>query len=443
MQLLTDERKAAWSFSAVAVLFFSVCAIIAVPCMDDFSIWGRRETYGVFGSLNHTYMHWSGRWAATLLATLASWCIEWQVFLPLYFLLTFGMPALAFCRLLGLVNIYPAWPHGLLLLSSVFWLTTDPGQSWLWMAGSSSHLWGWTSGLWGIYFVLKNKHTLIVKIASFLCFMAAGGFSENAAVIWPAVLAAILLLMIFTREKPGWTGSKQKIIIALIGAYLSILVLTAAPGNAERLTYFDGPGNDIFLLGKKAIYWSLTYLYTHFLSHLPYVIIFALPWALTGRNIQWATCRSVLFCWAAWPFFLALYFLPQIYATNHVLPERGWGGLAFYEAGLAMVTGLFAGKKLGSSAVNWWGATVLILIVSAVSLVPSFPYSLAFQRQFGALKQAVKSPPAEAVYYVKPLPPSGILPYHEWGAEGDSSKLWINKAVENTMHLPFAVRKKE
>lgn len=232
---------------------------------DDYcsAYWAQR--FGLFRSVWHWYITWSGRfsayasdWFVMLIGTrnvhlippimLALWVIITAAAAYLYLRRSSTeADAQAFSLLLGVVALF-----------AVLLLSPSIQQSFYWWNGMRSYslpllIMTLFAGLyqWRIESLTTNSAVLAASVFSFLFLFANAGLGDVSAVLQFCLLSVLACLLIIRRSS---RRAELPILAAgWLGTALAILVIILAPGNAFREAYFP-PHPGLFKL--LAIAWQ-------------------------------------------------------------------------------------------------------------------------------------------------------------------------------------------
>lgn len=278
----------------VALLLYGVVALTATFAADDFCGAADVHDYGVIGSVQHTYVSWSGRWSMQL-ATNALYA-------------AFGQAA----PLLGAVGLIIAgtgvfWRlyrvSGLLLIVAFLTaLDTNIWQGVYWLPGGMTYLAPLV--LMGLLATIRDYRILQFALAFLI-----GGFNESAGLV--VVLAGALY------RRPA----------IVIGGVVGTALVFLAPGNAIRAAYFT-PNAPIETFATSAV--VIVRFITNMLIHNPIPLLAAL---VAGMTVPKALDRRlVVLAGAALVFGIVptVYLSGAVTARVLVLPTAALVGLCFH-----------------------------------------------------------------------------------------------------------------
>lgn len=126
-----------------------------------------------------------------------------------------------------------------------------PGETMLWVAGSCNYLWAVTASLALIYYLLNHKdgplgwgRAALLLLGAFV----AGNFNEATSF---GVFAGLFLYYAFNRRKVD-----RRVVIAMVGYLLGVVMIVASPGAWSRLAEESGEANTGFM-GLLSSHWYI------------------------------------------------------------------------------------------------------------------------------------------------------------------------------------------
>ena len=126
-----------------------------------------------------------------------------------------------------------------------------PGETMLWVAGSCNYLWAVTASLALIYYLLNHKdgplgwgRAVLLLLGAFI----AGNFNEATSF---GVFAGLFLYYAFNRRKVD-----RRVVIAMVGYLLGVVMIVASPGAWSRLAEESGEANSGFI-GLLSSHWYI------------------------------------------------------------------------------------------------------------------------------------------------------------------------------------------
>ena len=126
-----------------------------------------------------------------------------------------------------------------------------PGETMLWVAGSCNYLWAVTASLALIYYLLNHKdgplgwgRAALLLLGAFI----AGNFNEATSF---GVFAGLFLYYAFNRRKVD-----RRVVIAMVGYLLGVVMIVASPGAWSRLAEESGEANTGFI-GLLSSHWYI------------------------------------------------------------------------------------------------------------------------------------------------------------------------------------------
>ena len=126
-----------------------------------------------------------------------------------------------------------------------------PGETMLWVAGSCNYLWAVTASLALIYYLLHRGEgplgwgrAIVLLLAAFV----AGSFNEATSF---GVFAGLVLYYAFNRSRVD-----RRVVIALVGYLLGVIVILASPGAWSRMAQESGETNT-GIIGLVSSHWFI------------------------------------------------------------------------------------------------------------------------------------------------------------------------------------------
>ncbi len=250
-----SEKKRFWS--SLPIIAFATLALAALAYLgnytrfmaDDYCSAYYATRFGLLRSIWYWYISWSGRFTAfafdwlILIKTLGLYGVHWIPPLSI----TIWLIATIAAVYISLKAIAPrsAIVGAVIAISASFVLTVivlspDIAQSYFWFNGMRSY--SLPLVMMSIYaflfqwLVLRLKSDKAIWLTCILAFgltFANGGFSETYAVLQPMMLIFIMGLRWLANDRK--TDKAFKILmVATLGALVSMIVVALAPGNALR-----------------------------------------------------------------------------------------------------------------------------------------------------------------------------------------------------------------
>lgn len=410
---------------------------------DDYAVLLSVDDIGVFDSVAHWYVAWSGRWAAnTFIASFLSYFDSYGG-LWLYSLITLAFCLTAcrvfLCGLLGnKLESQLLWGFSGVMSASLFYLAFDIGETWFWVTASVMYLWSALACLLGLGLVLYEKHRWWHWLGISLCFLFIGGSNEGFS-------AVLLVAMPFLFLMKG--VSKPKLAVALVALLFGFVILYLAPGNYVRKDFFP----DVSLLQTfKVAGVSFKILIKEFiLPKVAYLFLFSLPWVglglkssnqSTGNFLRVAgliTLGTGVLC------FMAL--LPTAYSLVSLGPKRYLMQVSLYLALGSAGIGFCAGYYLRSARWMTLLTPVSLLIIALTlifTLITQYPivkrYAAAEDTRIAGLLEMKRTDHKE-ISALDSLPPSGLLKSNEITVYPDH---FSNQSMKAALGLDFEIRVK-
>jgi hypothetical protein len=215
-----------------------VCHLLAATTTrwiaDDYCFAARAKEQGFWAAQKGMYVAWGGRYTATLLISAATALGRWTApLLPAAALLLWLLAARFAIRRAAAVagwqlSRVEEWAVATALVAATIGGTSAPFQSLMWTTGLLSY--GITAVAWCalLGLLLAPRRSTVDLLWPALIAFAAGGLSETAALVQVAVLPLVALV------RPV----RAKALAALGGGLLAMAIVAASPGNRVRQAEF-------------------------------------------------------------------------------------------------------------------------------------------------------------------------------------------------------------
>ncbi|MGB0882128.1 MAG: DUF6056 family protein [Vicingaceae bacterium] len=199
---------------------------------DDYYFIGELKTKSLSEIYSNLYLKWNGRWTYNFFVLFFLKFNSTSFFLPLYNLLTIGTLYLGIHKLLQSVNTFYHFNFSLkkvtiysaIALSTLFFCTMEPNDTWLWYTSSVAYLWSVSAFFWGASTFFKLKKNILDYLIVIICSVYIGGSTEPLSIF--IILTLVFLLY---KKKNVSIGA-----IALITLASSFLINYFSPGTEFR-----------------------------------------------------------------------------------------------------------------------------------------------------------------------------------------------------------------
>jgi len=211
---------------------------------DDFCTAAQLNRIGLLDTQISIWNSWTGRFSATFAISFFELIGPWVVrILPILLL---GLLIFSLKRFYKVSRIVPTLFIFLVLINA-----PNIIQSFYWQTGSLNYLAPFVFLNIFLSFVLfPSKKTKIFLPALFL--LAAGGFSEAFALA-QIVLVAFIYLAVKLTTFPKKEERLRIIISGIIGAVVSLVIISLAPGNTARALSVTQPSDMIFVIKSTVL----------------------------------------------------------------------------------------------------------------------------------------------------------------------------------------------
>ncbi len=361
---------------------------------DDFCLAGEVAQRGLLAAQGYWYTAWSGRYAATLIASLLT--LMGPGFAPILPLPAIGLMLGGLAWTFRQTGQQLGWPRPtlpavLLALAAVFAvLASIPNryQSLYWLTGLTTYtlplaLLSLGAG-WILHQARQNQRpSPWLLAANGLLAFAVGGFSETYTAAQAALFTLAFAGVLLSRRSKS-QGLLPVLAAWLAGSLAALTVIALAPGNAARQALLpETPGLlriATFSLRNAAHIAGKFVLWTPLAAGSALLVPLALGWSLPGRTPETGQARMTLRALWSWPCvkalavappvgfaLLAAACAPTVYAMNAYPDDRAIVVPQFFLALTVLVWGFLLGRAL-RRAVSLPGRTRSALLLAAALL---------------------------------------------------------------------------
>ncbi len=376
---------------------------------DDFCLAGEVVQRGFLAAQGYWYTAWSGRYAATLIATLLT--LAGPGFAPIPAAIGLGLWLAGLTWAFYLAGEWLGWPRPalpalLLALSAIFAVAAsipNPYQSLHWITGLSTYtlplaLFSLGAG-WILYQILRQNRKpptwLLLANGLAACFM--GGFSETYAAMQTTLFAlAVLAALLFGRAR---TRAVALPVLAawLAGSLAALGLIALAPGNAARqaqLAETPGLGRIVIFSLRNAAHIAGKYLLqTPLAAGASLLLPLALGWALPGKPLGehpsgrlsigrlwgWACVKGLAAAPLTGLILLVAACAPTVYAMNAYPDDRVIVTPQFFLALTAITEGYLFGRTLRGFTARLFRQRQAALMLAAAALALAVTSAAAAQ----------------------------------------------------------------
>lgn len=250
--IFTDlNRKYLFVQVAIFLICFFLIAYYNRLTGDDFCGISAVNNHGVFGATKELYCNWEGAYAQGIVYYFFCDLFQNSTSLFSYNLiilccLAFSFSFFIFTLLknyfMFLISKTEAFVIALILIGALYFSTSEFGEIWYWLCGSSSYL----MPLVFLFFAFgiastKSKSFISIVLVIILIFLFSG-FRVNYTL---TLILGLFLLMMFDFFKTKKIN--RMFLLMLIVAVVGLIVFMAAPGNSIRLSKYD---NGLGMMGR-------------------------------------------------------------------------------------------------------------------------------------------------------------------------------------------------
>lgn len=245
---LIKENKKLLIFQAVLfVICFLIIAFYNRFTGDDFCGMSAVNNHGIVGATKHLYLNWEGSYMQGLVYYSFCYLFQNSNSLFLYNFVVLFCFVLSFYFFLDklvinyfniLVDKMDVMIITLILISTLYFTTSEFGEVWYWLCGSSSYLipliFVFLAGGLGFQ---KNTNPLYLGLIILFTFLFSG-FRINYTICLMSILFSGILLKYYQTKKIN-----QILMFMFLGTLIGFFVFILAPGNTVRLEkYHNGMG---------------------------------------------------------------------------------------------------------------------------------------------------------------------------------------------------------
>ena len=387
----------------VAVFFGSLLAFAYVGhftryMADDYCLADKVHKLGFINAQTSLYMTWTGRYSYGFLMSLAELIGPSTVPIgPLIALICWLGAATWSIYQLALIT---RWPHPLLTASLlaeliIFAMLNSADnivQSFYWQNGIINFVVPliMLMAYSGIISYAVRKHLSgraafsLLILAVLLTFIAAG-LTEAYGVLQTTGILLSLIIGYKYASNPARRAMFPFLLAGLVSSLLALSIVTLAPGNKFRQSYFP-PHPNLFRLTKLSLYYATGFVITEFIHApltilslllLPFLLAICFPRSRSDRdqnpNVQ-NNKRALLLLPPLGFFLILICFATGVYAVSGALPERARFIPEFIfvctAACWAYFAGALAARFLTSTSKPSANQAAGLVAVAALILVP-------------------------------------------------------------------------
>lgn len=243
--------------ASLVIIFYMYIGLFNRLLADDYCsiYYGRR--LGLFRSVWYWYITWHGGFSASAadwflsftgpgllpvmaVITLVVW-ISFAVFAWRKVFYSGGFQKGSFVNSLIL---------GVILIYATLAISPDISQSFFWWGGARGYFLPliFATLYWCLYLIFVDRNwfswqSAIWYLVSFGLVFFIGGFAEVYTPVQLVIFAGLILWDWLVRKSTTKDAHFRFLLAGLVGAFLSLVVMVAAPGNYLRQEYFPDPPN--------------------------------------------------------------------------------------------------------------------------------------------------------------------------------------------------------
>ncbi len=423
---------------------------------DDYCVAYYARHFGLLRSIWYWYINWSGTYSTSV----ADWLLVWiraeriAFVVPVVVLLWLSVAIAAIAVLLPSsvsprLRGYAASCMGALTVFIVLLLSPDVPESLFWWTGMRAYvlplvlLLGWVIAVRWVEQKTTPRWLFLGRAASFAIMLLIGGFSETLT----PVLFILLLWILGISMIAGWVQTRDPLffilIAGLLGVLAALLIILAAPGNAQRLAYSPPPpGLFRLLLISLSSYGAFLFGIVHTPEKAFGLLGALLAAAWLGRQMRSSFASSARLSWlsllSAFAFAFGC-FIPAAWGLSDAPPDRNLTIPAFFLAtGLltaAFTLGNHGARTASEDYVDKRGLPILIMAVALLALAAFGTVRTAISSRQEYVDYAAKwdrvnaqiisaRQAGESVVYIPDM--------HGWAAldvPNDNPKYWLTSCV--------------
>ena len=291
MKVFLIEKNKKYLLFQIAFFLLCFCFIAYLNRFtgDDFCGIAAVNKYGILGASKNIYLNWEGSYTQGLIYYFFCFLFQHSGSLLLYnvvilFLLIFSLSFFLFAyfktKSVVLVSITDSIIISLVLICAFYFTTTEFGEIWYWLCGSSSYLLPVVFLFMTGGFFIKHDQRILPVIAVVLFTFIFSGFRINYTI---SLIAALVFVQFFVYRKNKKTD--HLLFIVLITAIVGFVIFMAAPGNAVRLSrYNEGSGisERLFNLNISTLLKGISGFIFIKMLHTFYIIVILFPLIVFG-----------------------------------------------------------------------------------------------------------------------------------------------------------------
>lgn len=430
------KKKYLYLYSISLVLFLS---LILMLCWyfrlstDDYYYLSEIENKGIQHIITYSYFKWSGRFAAC--AVMNSLLSLLQAHERYFFLIPLGTFILLISGVHVLINrlavLYSIKINLLFRLvltvsfvALLFFMSFDIGETWFWCSSTGCYVFNILALIWGLYFLLCPKSTVLTLSGIIICFVFIGGSAEvYAFFFWLLSAGFIFYRYKNTVDEFFQNPFHKKLVLACVALTISFIILILAPGNYLRNQLLP-PHRfffSFFIAGKSIIKFFIFYLPVR----MHYLLLFSIPFFFAGSAFRESNEKKFRPDFTSFFKRLTLFFIVFLglfsYLTAYLMSETGparlWFLVTFLFSVYCCLLSFYGGYSIpvtekAGEIIQAAGSSAVLIILSycifhQFHLVSR--YSASFDNREKALKEFHPEANMNAVLVISSLPPSGML----------------------------------
>lgn len=318
-------------------------------------------------------------------------------------------------------------------------------ETWFWMIGSAVYGIPIIASLFGFYFLLQEKNTLLSYFGLFLSFLIVGGCLETLALSNMAIIISISIIPRLLIGKKTIIVSNGKIIVAILACCLLLSLNLIAGGMSARISLEN---NAII---KHSTTW-MDFFQSFFLSKntIPLFVLIIVFLSSCGLKKAMPIDKNYIKNLLNLNLLLLIIvsiitLIPLFLVFNNIGNERAWLPIHFFTFISLVFWSYFIGRRLTPSYLTKKINTAFLLFTGLLAFytfrqVPrGYSYSIAYDKMINSILME-KEKNRQSVMELPTLPEPGFLVQFDISKEPNS---WNNETVKRVMHLPFDIKKED
>lgn len=485
MNILSD-RIFKYALGLTSFLFLSFYLILSYHnrfADDDLLFLAQLVDEGWLGTIKINYSYWSFRWSG--LITFLSWFSLSDTFSNFrYYIFVYHIASITLLISSAFFLIKVTFrklsshsvPRSILLsyavvfCASLYFITFQAMEVWHWVTVSFFYVVPLALCLLGTAFIIRERQHFIDYIVLIVCFAYIGGGVENFALLLLCLLGITLAILLYIHQfdvkKIISNTLFKKLFVASIALAMSTTFTVTAPGVSNRMAFHDSEymghyaqkfSEDVDVHISNIVLLEAT----HFVyrighrKHIAFVLLVSL-WVFFGfyfrkHGIKKGTVfdtfsvqKLVILSIALFLTVSLITFLPLVYVSGDLGPERSWMPISLCIQILSVFWFFYLGYKINSLSMYIRSLMILLflgsILILSLYISRQYPVVSAYSKAYDiriALMDSENQNGRNNTLVLEPLPSPGMLMSGEISPEVSGR---FNRYWERILKLNYEIK---